>query len=1813
MFTSGDLWAADLAKAAPEVKPLLVASALAKVMGLPEAACDAAACVRLLLPASRLVGDFTSRKPLFDRLLGQATPADGESWKAMRCLLHGQLGEWDNPANLVSESPHHDAFLKLARQALAAVSQSWRLIPHQIGSQIALDTARQQSLNLLDASASSVEGLVSGIGPERVDCASLTTEECDTVLLQFNDVKVLRGLNIHETSAGQRVGIEGHTYVDDGTFTELPEAFNQLVTRIRKRAGYERECFQSLDGSNRLVNKLSWEAIVEIALGEPQPANWWEAILTAIGTLGTLRPQLRDCVRQVHWLPLTVGGASKPADLLHLPGAEAELDCLPPEVLNGKVPIRRLYEAVRNHDRFEVFVHAVLPQPNELLTVLANLLIPHPAWSTGLTGEWSADQVADWVAALGAATPQALHVVSVVKALQGRTETELLRHFLQRIAGPLVGADYAEVLKHLADRHGAAAERDRAGVERVFTRYLAAIAQRGRDALHECLRQEGVRLLSRAGAWKQASQLAFPTEDLRDQDIICDVNIGVLASLRPDKRALVIQPVGYQQPDDAAFAQAADQTRETLRRYFAPWDEFIPQEMIGTFIATLGNSPPVIAAARHFLRPRSVEESRGAVDACAQDGEQGRFLDQVKYYTIACVEHQSIGAEVLSVLGSRFPAELRGTSCTIFFGDGVEIQPIQWGQRYRHTLHLRRLAVDRLAPDQLFELLRKSTDVVLRKVFGLRDIDLKSLWKRLGKVEQLHIRIAQNRVVDAAQAFLRQVGAHQVDEVKAVLAAWNEADRRRAEAEEAGCPVPQVVHQQLDKAKKELRSLLAEHSQTQQAILATVERKIRQDYGYEPISVPFEIWQNADDAVVELAVLGRDQHSAVELGFVVQADANGFAFAHWGRLVNEFRSADGSDFLERHFDEDLEKMVVQAISDKRAGEQPGTAVTGKFGLGFKSVFLVSEAPEVVSGNVDFVIRGGIYPVRLDPQRRDALVADLQRLAPEHWHRGTIISLPFRRDVGPGAEEVLALFQRLAPLLVVFSRKLKRLRLQHGSQALPDFRWQPQCVAGGIEVGELQGLDAKVPHALVFNAKDRDDRLELLLGLGPDGLTPLPKDVPAFWVTAPMRATPDYGFAVNGPFEPDMGRVQLAFNSTRNQQLADELARMLGERLNKLWQLADRNWGTLRDQLHLATGTQPVAFWESLWRMLGQRFAEKCPRGDNNVVAALARRILWQSENTGLWRFFTECHALPTGLWDEHRTLTRLPDIGFEAAGALDREGVLRIVSQWSAFRQRVQPGRMVSGSGVACGLRRWGALATQPEAIHFATVVEWELTQGQDLRADPETAGRLGQLVTPDFLKALKEGEPSEREEQENKALIELLPKVLFQVADGSWHRPGERVAAGREGVDSDERLRADFAPPEWRLNPAYTGSAVAFFLACLPRLEANVETMADWVLQAADERKRMAALRYLLKGGLREPLAEKLRGREDKNKWLWRLQTDLRSWFEEAIPNDHERQDILAHILRVFEEEFRQWAQSQQQKQQVEPKEERRPWTVQQLWRWWEQQGEPVGDYVLEGRANWPLFHGGDVPGEEQRKAELKRLLLDRASPEGKLLWYRLFGYACLVSAGRTVTELGKFWVNRLKPEDFWQRTAAGDFSETTQQIFEKAVTAKFTNDDAGGEQAYFWRRVFYDIRKVHRMVQNDFPAVLSELVQQGHGGHLPQFLRTGQLPGPEQPRWIGTFGQSADTPLNFIIRELFRLEVITDEAVRPYAFYVCRPVLRALEKIGWIPNADDGFSGEQWREKLAKDPVHGPLLQTCFDIPLLHMGITHRGDKMPTPPIET
>ncbi|MDR3577809.1 MAG: hypothetical protein P4L50_28415 [Anaerolineaceae bacterium] len=285
--------------------------------------------------------------------------------------------------------------------------------------------------------------------------------------------------------------------------------------------------------------------------------------------------------------------------------------------------------------------------------------------------------------------------------------------------------------------------------------------------------------------------------------------------------------------------------------------------------------------------------------------------------------------------------------------------------------------------------------------------------------------------------------------------------------------------------------------------------------------------------------------------------------------------------------------------------------------------------------------------------------------------------------------------------------------------------------------------------------------------------------------------------------------------------------------------------------------------------------------------------------------------------------------------------------------------------------------------------------------------------------------------------------------------------------------------------------------------------------------------------------------------------------------------------------------------------------WSVENLWHWWERHNKPMSEYTLEGTENWRLLYGDDTADTNARRARLKADLLSVSSttpsPDGLRVWYRLFGLACLMSAGRRMSEVRTFWETELDGNRFWERTSAKTFSEGTDAMFAEVTTRPFTTLSASGENAYFWRRVFYDIRKIHRLVwQDQFPATLLELVQAGRSADLLNFLKTGYLPG--QKPWLGVFGQSAGAPLFFVVRELCRLGVTpSNPEVRRLSFFVSTPARRAMERIGWITadtsNRVDFESlsslSEALYRRIAADAEYGPRLLPYYDIPLLHLGL--------------
>ena len=197
-------------------------------------------------------------------------------------------------------------------------------------------------------------------------------------------------------------------------------------------------------------------------------------------------------------------------------------------------------------------------------------------------------------------------------------------------------------------------------------------------------------------------------------------------------------------------------------------------------------------------------------------------------------------------------------------------------------------------------------------------------------------------------------------------------------------------------------------------LLKAVRAKIA-DFGYSESRVVFELFQNADDAYRQFEA--ADDQACFRLE-ILSDGSGGFRIVHWGRPINHL----GSDVREGRSlgrDRDLLNMLLMNFSEKR-----GHDLTGKFGLGFKSVHVVSDNVGIASGYIALRIRGGLVPVSWADGRDKAEA--YKRL---DGRKATVIDVPFATETGREGAQATGAFLRSAAWLPAFAREIRRIEIR----------------------------------------------------------------------------------------------------------------------------------------------------------------------------------------------------------------------------------------------------------------------------------------------------------------------------------------------------------------------------------------------------------------------------------------------------------------------------------------------------------------------------------------------------------------------------------------------------------------------------------------------------------------------------------------------------------------------------------------------------------------------------------------------------------------
>ncbi len=1720
------------------------------------AADDGRACLTAVGRSAGPLGDRTARLELLQR--ANDPGADEDALRGLRFLLHGSPDHCaDDAATLwIGRHEQHSAWNKL--WDAMHEGDRWSRVPDELAATI--PRARWKQVNIAEIDGRTLIEELRATGREIAAPERFTMQEREEILSGIEDEDLWRRMPLHTTLDGVPVSATGERlYLSTPAAARFDDALMREATLIEPSRNH-----RVLDQQTNWLRPLDDHARIEIALRTAKPSDHWPLVMNALAAIaeGSISDEIQRALRCTAWLPGLRRASVKPEDIIDLPQPlldQAHRLMAEHRAIHGPsfaVPTE-MDAAVRNHRGWEFLRKMGFSAGDEGLDRLGLLLADLPGYRIGM---WSETPEPDELALLARCTRlPGWRLLQMAAAAPFGLETAWAK------LGPTLSTtlDVQRVADALI---WLAADGDQRQLRRVvFDKYLRQLAAHGPAARHHLPR---LRLATAAGRWREAAELCAGAHGVVRDKLLDREQESILKSL--------VRRVGStprEEPRGQSDAQAVrGSTPRILREYFKSWhSNLVPQSQIGVLLALFGTHARGLAD--EYLRPHSFDwlieqlpwrhpDQRPQVSL--PPAETVRRALELVHVDIRVVETADV--EVLNLMGKPIRVALDQEPDTLLAGAvswrddlGVDnsrmptvVALTAAGARvdvrgYEVTVPLRHLDPDRIQPsERLRDLLRSTAEHLYSQLYGQEtNTGLHSLWQALHRSDQLDIGIARRLILDHVPFYLRQISV-QSSRIQEQLARCDEWRRRIAEADADSQPT-ESHRRELSKVLDALASRIDRNPDEQQAVVRAVKGRLEQ-YQYEPSGIPFELFQNADDAAVELGQFHAHPSAGCQVPegaqrFVVDERDDGLGFLHWGRPINGRGPAGFPGGKRRGYDRDLEKMLILSASDKRRDE----GVTGKFGLGFKSVLLACEQPRVLSGRLALRVASGILPQpwkdAQEARQRLANLAEDRRLA------GTLIDLP--GVAGELRRRVLERFRGLAGILCVFARAVRSITWTAASEST--LRWQPTELCAAVEVGDLDLPGNWGPRTRAMCV--RTPTGNLLMALGPRGFRALPDAVPALWVTAPTREPAAAGFAVNGTFDLDAGRGRLAANTHNNRELAIRIGNDVGDALGVLLQCSRDDWDPVRTELGLVADCKGLDFWLSVWSGLTKTCLAGDARDGTNLVRTVALRTLT--------RLSARPCAIPNGLTGPLGGFTDPNQIRFELGGVLVQPDVGETLVGWIRFTARYTATICVSPE--IGNILREAGLCT-PQTLGLSALLDVL----ERSRAEPSDAEVLGRL-------RLMTGKASDWNSEE---LRERLDGVLFLSEAGQWVNPRQLLAFRGPDLDSDEPRRHALAPRDSRLHPRYyvetdnQWPAVTFFLLCRQRMEAPTEKIAQWVLHAQSTEARSTALHYLANGDLGEQVAERVREKEWLRGALSALPTGLRP---DRVDRLRRRLASQRQITLVAEPHATPPDQGTSSARRV----------LGCLYNWWLQEGTSARcEYERE---MYPEFFS---PTQLRTKTD-------------RVAWFTMFALACYQSLGRTQDGQHRRFIERGMNGGWWRKLAQSkppDDVESWLHLLER-WSAPDASDQNFDPLFLPWKRTFVDLytvarhlavyvdifRELPRIIRERGPVSLNEVLNPTHSAKI-------QPLGLDAARLDRSLGIGA----NWMIRELVRHGVYDTRdanAMAPYCWTTTRRVrrlLRHLDREAIRDSADKDASRFVFKfitEQLGSDraPFGGD-----FDLPL-------------------
>lgn len=1129
----------------------------------------AKACLQLLQKRPHLRA-VKGRAGLVPRLFGELKEnPNPQNQRAVRYLLHGRAENFaDEKPPLFKAAAGGTIWHQLA-QIVVPNADQWTLLEPLLTERISDDIAVLIGVRSLDKSVA-----LDRLRERKNELASLnfsfSPAERHQILRDLtsnpNDNALFRALPLHEI-IGQPVGSLPEKCFLEGAQISIPSELAVTQVLVVKPADEMLKArYQTFD-----IVEFRAQSVLELALLHNTPHQFTATILDTLADLDSdkIGSDIGEFLRDIPWLALDEYAFS-PSQIAHLPSVQNEAEAIlsaAPEIGATSGQVEDVWGAHCGWKKLTRWWPDVLDSARILAQALKENSADFAIGDLNFGGEIEKQLprfLEGWRAS-GATLPRGVEflqtlwesraALEIAPALLGETPIEKLELWLGSLNGALENSDEADRKNPIVALHFWLFE--------ALTKHPEARRNAWPDLLFP----------SKTGQWKPPAQLVLGARGVEEN-----------ARLHNDWAQLVKpHPILCQERGSAPRSTSNEKAWDVLRAECALWN--VTPELKAALIAVLGASPdhskPAQELCSAYLENNAKQDARlkiweqlgGVVESAQSDLNKAQrqpfyfrwtphekslktpnLLGEIAQFALKTDTYSSLlVGDILPNSGDGWHIELRSMK-----GQPQADKRLEMTDLIKETLRIlvrERDQLDSRSTNITDDDQHQKTRPALQSEPSRRLSErLESCLAQWSESEQIDLEVAQKFMLDNAFFYFRTLSG-KMGPLTRDLVRKNDAWRYENHSQ---IDVRQIANQQKPVEFRELLGDELEKPKFQTEIRNMVRQKIG-DLGY--------------DAASELLEAGLGSSQTRHLKISVDSKKREVQWRHFGRKLNvkgSLGTLSAEQVRERGYGRDLEKMLILQASDK--SEQKGT--TGKFGLGFKSLFLVADRPNVQSGELCFEVVGGFYPQASEAQ-------SLEQGATQ---------IGFAIDADADWDAIWNDFWRVLPLQLVFGRALGCCDFHFDDQTLhfaPQKRW---IVENHLEIVDW-GHSSAAPWTAGQNAPTalparillvRAQNLGVLaLGLAASGVVPLPPDIPAIWATTPTRVPHRPGFALNADWAVDVGRVQLA-GGDKNNQLAGDLARELGTSLQKL---KSQKWPDLRAALELDSNLSETAFWQSVATVL----------------------------------------------------------------------------------------------------------------------------------------------------------------------------------------------------------------------------------------------------------------------------------------------------------------------------------------------------------------------------------------------------------------------------------------------------------------------------------------------------------------------------------------------------------------------------------------------------------------------------------------------------